>query len=127
MRFHHIGIACRNIIEEIAEIAKIHRILDQSPVVFDQEQNAELCLLTIDGGLKMELISGKQVESILKKRISYYHLCYEVDDFGAELDRLEKDGAILITPPKPAILFNNRKVAFLMVSYGIIEILSSKK
>jgi methylmalonyl-CoA/ethylmalonyl-CoA epimerase len=127
MRFHHIGIACRNIIEEIAEIAKIHRILDQSPVVFDQEQNAELCLLTIDEGLKMELISGKQVESILKKRISYYHLCYEVDDFGAELDRLEKDGAILITPPKLAILFNNRKVAFLMVSYGIIEILSSRK
>jgi methylmalonyl-CoA/ethylmalonyl-CoA epimerase len=127
MRFHHVGIACRNIITEIAEIARIHEILERSPIVFDQEQNAELCLLKIAEGLNIELISGKQVETIIKNRLSYYHLCYEVDDINAELARLEKEGAILISPPKPSILFDNREVAFLFVSYGIIEVLSSKK
>lgn len=127
MRFHHVGIACRNIIDELAEVAKIHKILERSPIVFDYEQNAELCLLTVEGGLKIELISGKQVETIIKRKISYYHLCFEVEDINAEIKRLEKEGAILISPPKPAILFDNREVAFLIVSYGIIEILSSKK
>lgn len=125
MKFHHVGIACKNIIDELASVAKIHEILEQSPIIFDNEQNAELCLLTISDGLKIELISGKQVETIIKKRITYYHLCFEVEDLNSEIERLVKEGAILISPPKPAILFDNRKVAFLFVSYGIIELLSS--
>lgn len=125
MKFHHVGIACKSIIDEIAAVAKIHEILERSPIIFDNEQNAELCLLTIADGLKIELISGKQVETIIKRRISYYHLCFEVEDIDSEIKRLEKEGAILISPPKPAILFDNRQVAFLFVSYGIIEVLSS--
>jgi methylmalonyl-CoA/ethylmalonyl-CoA epimerase len=127
MRFHHVGIACRDITTEIAEISKIHRILDRSDIIYDENQNVEVCLLSIADGLKIELISGKQVETILKKRISYYHLCFEVDNINTELKRLEKEGAFIISPPKPAILFNNREVSFLNVSYGIIELLSTAK
>ncbi len=127
MRFHHIGIACRNINDEIAKIAKIHLIQKQSQIVFDKKQHAKVCMLIIAGGLKIELVSGKQVETIIKNRQSYYHLCYLVDDINQEIERLEKAGAFLLSPPNPAILFDNRDVAFLNVSYGIIELLSSKK
>ncbi len=126
MKFHHVGIACRDIAEEIQHISAIHEIINQSPIVADKLQNAELVLLTLSDGTHLELISGKQVEGILKKNITYYHLCFEVDDIRAEIDRLEKQHAKLLSPPTPAPLFGNREVAFLHVSYGIIELLSQK-
>ena len=126
MKFHHVGIACKNIEEEIAGISKINTIIKQSPIFFDKEQNALLVLLTLSDGTQIELISGKQVETLLKKNITYYHLCFEVDDINAEIDRLVSGGAFLISPPKPAILFDHREVAFLNVSYGMIELLNSK-
>jgi methylmalonyl-CoA/ethylmalonyl-CoA epimerase len=126
MKFHHIGIACKNIEEEIAAISKIHTIINQSAIVFDKEQNALLVLLTLADGTNLELISGRQVETMLKKSITYYHLCFEVDDIYFEIRRLVNDGAFLISLPKHAILFDNRLVAFLQVSYGMIELLNSK-
>ena len=126
MKFHHVGIACKNIDEEIASVVAINKIIRQSPKVFDAAQNAELVLLTLEDGTRLELISGKQVETFIKKNITYYHLCFEVDDIDAEVTRLVNEGAFLISPPTPAILFNNRRVAFLNVSYGMIELLNSK-
>jgi methylmalonyl-CoA/ethylmalonyl-CoA epimerase len=126
MKFHHIGIACKNINEQIAEVSAIHEIIEQSPIVFDVEQNATLVLLTLANGTKLELISGKVVETLVKKNITYYHLCFEVEDIYAETERLVNEGALLISPPKPAVLFNNRMVTFLNVSYGMIELLNAK-
>ncbi|SHN33193.1 VOC family protein [Mucilaginibacter sp. OK098] len=126
MKFHHIGVACKNIDEEIVNISKIHTIVKQSPKVFDEQQNAELVLLTLADGTNIELISGKQVETFLKKNITYYHICFEVDDINTEIERLVNENAFVISPPKPALLFQNRLVAFLNVSYGMIELLNSK-
>jgi len=126
MKFHHIGIACKNIDEEIANISKIHTITKQTEKFFDARQNAELVLLTLADGSNMELIAGKQVDTFVKKNITYYHICFEVDDILAEIDRLVAEGAFLVSPPKPAILFGNRLVAFLNVPYGLIELLNSK-
>ncbi|PTQ95788.1 methylmalonyl-CoA epimerase [Mucilaginibacter yixingensis] len=125
MKLHHVGVACADINEEIANIHRLHKVIDQTPVVFDEQQNAELVMLTLEDGTNIELISGKQVENLVKKRISYYHLCFEVDDINAEIERLTGEGAMLVSPPKPAILFNNREVAFLYLSYGLIELVSS--
>lgn len=126
MKFHHIGIACKNIDDEIANISKIHTITKQTEKVFDAQQNVELVLLTLADGTNMELIAGKQVETFVKKNITYYHICFEVDGIHTEINRLMAEGAFLISPPKPAILFGNRLVAFLNVSYGLIELLNSK-
>ena len=126
MKFHHIGVACRNMEEEIVSISKIHEVVHTLPVVFDEQQNAYLAMLTLVDGTRIELIAGPQVENLVKKNISYYHLCFEVDDLEQEIKRLtESEDARLISPPKPAILFNNRPVAFLYVSYGLIELLQS--
>jgi methylmalonyl-CoA/ethylmalonyl-CoA epimerase len=126
MKLHHVGIACKDIDEELAAISKIHQVIEQSPKVFDAEQNAELVLLTLVDGTRIELVSGRQVEIFVKKNITYYHLCYEVTDIDAEIERLVGEGALLVSPPKPAVLFDGRKVAFLNVSYGLIELLSFK-
>ncbi|HXB09766.1 MAG TPA: VOC family protein [Puia sp.] len=126
MRFHHVGIACGNIEAETQRLAAIHEIVKKSPVILDKAQNAELILLTLADGTQLELVAGPQVEIFLKRKISYYHLCFEVEDIHAEIARLLATDAILLSPPKPAPLFDNREVAFLHVSYGMIELLSQK-
>jgi methylmalonyl-CoA/ethylmalonyl-CoA epimerase len=124
MKFHHVGVACKDIQAELQSIRKLHKIIEETPVVFDENQKAELCMITVEDGLNIELVSGAPVENLLKKRISYYHICYEVDDIDQSIETLIENGGMLISPPKEAILFNNRKVAFLMLSYGIVELLN---
>ncbi len=120
------GIACENIEEMTLRLSSVHEIVEKSQVIFDKEQNAQLVLLTLSDGTHLELVAGPQVETFLKKKITYYHLCFEVPDIHAEIERLLTTEAILLSPPKPAPLFDGREVAFLQVSYGIIELLSQK-
>jgi methylmalonyl-CoA/ethylmalonyl-CoA epimerase len=124
MKLHHIGIACENIEEEMASISRVNSVRECTPVVYDPEQDATVVLLTLEDGSRIELITGRQVETMLNKNITYYHLCFEVGNIDEEIDRLVAEGAILLSPPKPALLFNGRRVAFLHVTYGIIELLS---
>jgi methylmalonyl-CoA/ethylmalonyl-CoA epimerase len=124
MKFHHVGIACKDIEEEIVNFSKIHPHITQSAVVYDREQDAHLVMLTLPDGTNLELISGKRVENLTKKGITYYHICFEVEDINAAIATLIEENAFLVSPPKPAILFGNREVAFLQVSYGLIELLS---
>jgi methylmalonyl-CoA/ethylmalonyl-CoA epimerase len=126
MKLHHVGIACRDIEMEAEKVAAIHSVIAKSPIVHDQEQNATLMLLTLADGTRLELVAGPSVEVFLKKKITYYHLCFEVADIHAEIERLLQEKALLLSPPKPAPLFAGREVAFLQLSYGTIELLSEK-
>ena len=40
------------------------------------------------------------------------------------IKELEEDGAVLVKEPKEAIVFNNKKVAFLMWHLGLIELIN---
>lgn len=122
MKIHHIGIACHNIEEAILEFKKYHTIISQSEIVSDELQHAKLCIIKTDLGINFEFISGYQVARLLKKGISYYHLCYEVESFDLIVEDFLLKGAIMISEPKPAILFDNRRVSFLYLSYGLIEL-----
>ena len=127
MKFHHIGVCCKNIEKKKKNIEKIHSVKSISNIVYDEKQEAELCMLEIEDGLKIELISGKQVENLLKKRMTYYHICYEVENINIEKEKLIKAGAYLVSDEKEAILFSDRKVCFLLVSYGLIELVEKEK
>lgn len=124
MKFHHVGVACKDVQAELQNIRKLHTVITETPIVFDPNQQAELCMVTVEDGLNIEFVSGKPVENLLKKRISYYHICYEVENIDMAIEHLTENGGMLISSPKEAILFNNRKVAFLMLPYGIVELLN---
>ena len=121
MKIHHIGIACSNIEEALADFGRYYPIVKRSEVVYDELQKAELCMVYTDTGLDVEFIAGEQVARLVKKGISYYHLCYEVDDLDAALSESVGKGAMIISEPKPAILFGGRRVAFVYLPYGLVE------
>ena len=66
------------------------------------------------------------VSSLIKKGITLYHYCYEVDDLNAKIIEYKKNGGFIIVKPTPALLFENRLVSFINTPIGIIELLSSK-
>ena len=123
MKVHHLGLACNDIEKEKLNIAKFHNVISVSETIFDPEQNASLCYIRLAEGISLELISGKQVENLVKNKIFYYHICYETSEFDKQIKKYVAQGAILMSAPKPALLFNNRRVAFLYLPYGIIELL----
>jgi methylmalonyl-CoA/ethylmalonyl-CoA epimerase len=123
MKLHHLGIACKDIPTQIKIIKKTYDIKSVGEIVFDELQNVNLCFITTNNGFNIELVSGKTVETFINNKFFYYHLCFEVNDISFEIDRLIKKGAILISTSKPAILFDNKSVAFLLTSTGLIELL----
>lgn len=122
MKFHHIGIATENIESLIEYLKQILNIKDISETVYDKNQDANLCMLTLEDGTKLELVSGKVVEKIVKKRQFLYHTCYETNDINKEIEKLQKLDSFLVSEPKEAILFKNKKVAFLMTNIGLVEL-----
>ena len=81
-----------------------------------------MCLVNIESGVPIELISGPPVVNLLKKGLTYYHLGYSVSDIRGQSSQLINTGAIQISDPKPAVLFENRLVAFFYCTYGLIEL-----
>jgi hypothetical protein len=123
VEFHHLGIACKKIDKALKNIERLYNVVKVSDIVHDELQSAHLCLITTDNGMVFELISGDQVDNILKKGLSYYHVCYCVDNLEEEIDKFISNGSLLIKPPTPAKLFNDQKVAFLLTDIGMVELL----
>ena len=72
--------------------------------------------------MNVEFIAGDQVAN-LGKGVSYYHLCYTVEKLDEAILDFEDKGAVVVSTPKPAILFDGKRVAFLLIRSGLIELL----
>jgi methylmalonyl-CoA/ethylmalonyl-CoA epimerase len=123
MKFHHIGIACSDIERAIEDFGKFHAIVAKSQIVYDPLQKSRLCMVTTDTGLDVEFIAGEKVAGLVKKGITYYHICYEVENLEQAIAHYLSRDAKMISEPKPAILFGGRRVAFLYLPYGFVELL----
>ena len=120
MHFHHIGVATKDIQKSFTFLEKNFNVIGHTEIIDDPLQEASLMMVQTDS-LDIELVSGKVVEKLIEKKISYYHMCYEVDNIEIAIENFSE--AIVVSPPKPAILFDNRKVAFLHTPLGLIELL----
>jgi methylmalonyl-CoA/ethylmalonyl-CoA epimerase len=120
VKFHHIGIATQNIDKTLDWLCGQFNVISISNKVYDNNQDA--CLQMIETvGVNIELVSGNMVKRFIEKNITYYHVCYEVDDLEESIKTFEK--SIVISKPVKAILFDNRRVVFLMTPIGIVELL----
>lgn len=124
MIFHHVGCACKDIDKTLPKLIKqLGGTLENR--AFDPLQNADLAMVLLPDGSRIELISGEVVSNFLAKKITYYHVCYEVDDIAEAIKDMMSKGAIVVSEPKPAILFSNRPVAFLSTAIGLVELLQT--
>ena len=126
MKVHHVGYACENIERGLEFCRLAFDIKTISPIVYDENQGAHLCLLEDTQGHRIELVSGEIVRNIIKDGANIYHICYEANDFEDSLAFLLANGALQIGQVNPAKLFSGRKVVFLKTELGLIELLESE-
>ena len=128
MKFHHVGITVEDIDSGLQMWKEVFiDVLEQFSVkqCFDPLQEVELCLFEA-GNLKIELVSGEKVKNFLRRGTKIYHICFEVDNLERKIENLINKGCILVSSPKPAILFEGRRVAFLITPMGfLIELLEA--
>lgn len=122
MKFHHIGIATEDIFSLIEKLKKVLEISKVSETVYDELQDANLCMITLKDGTMIELISGNMVSKLVMKRNYLYHTCFSTTNIEEELKRLISLGAMQISEIKEAKLFNQKRVVFLTWDLGIMEL-----
>ncbi|ODS22520.1 hypothetical protein AB835_13730 [Candidatus Endobugula sertula] len=123
MNFHHIGLACFDLVKTLENMQFVYDIISVSPIVEDPLQKVSVCLVKIANLPMVELVMGKPVESFLSQGNAIYHMCYECDDIEQQIKIHKNAGDIVIQKPTPAVLFEGRRVAFLKTQLGIIELL----
>lgn len=122
MKFHHIGIACESITTMQAVLADQFKACPCSEVIYDPLQKASLQLFRMSDGILIEMVSGEAVSAYLRRKQALYHTCFEVTDLEDALIDFERQQALIVSPPKPAILFDQRRVAFVMTKLGLVEL-----
>lgn len=53
-------------------------------------------------------------------------MCYEVPSVEKAVAEWYERGAVLVSPPKPALLFGGRLVAFVLTPLGLVEFLNGQ-
>jgi len=134
MKFNHVGLVVEDI-EKSAEfyvnVLKMEKITE---VIYDPKQRVHLLFVEdqkIDG-LVYKLIQPLDENSPsaqwLEKGNSLQHFCYEVEDIIKGIDYIKLNGGMLFVRPVPAIAFDNRLIAFLLIKEKvIIELLEEAK
>jgi len=129
--FHHVGLLTDQ--PETASRRLENAGYKPGRPVIDPLQHAMLQLcFGPPGAATIELITPERDNAalgrMLKRRGDYmYHVCFTTPTFEAGLATLadgDADRVSVVSPPTPAVLFDNARVAFYLVpGLGLIELL----
>lgn len=129
IKFHHFGIACRDIDKTAAAYAQLGYA--QGETIFDPLQNINICFLTHPKMPLVELLSpvdeNSPVVRILEKNgVTPYHTCYAVENLDNAVIAFKKMRYVVVSKPKEACAIGRRRVAFLYnADMGLIELVES--
>lgn len=133
LKTHHLGIAVQNFYPILEYYQSVGYKSWHATPVRDELQSVDLMMLTKDGDVSIELVSPYSDTSpvhnyIRNEETRIYHTCYEVENFENTINLIKENFKVInVSKPKPAILFDNREVAFYYVKgIGLIELLRAK-
>ena len=115
-KFHHIGIAVKDINTTAMIYVKGGYI--QSKIIFDPIQNVNICWLQKAGMPLVELLEPVDESSPINKTlekngVSPYHTCYIVENIENAITQLRLMKYVVVSKPEQAIAISNCKVCFL--------------
>ncbi len=118
-RVDHIGVAVPDIDRALAQYADTLGYRLWRGPFDDPLQQARVAFIRTDiaGEPTLELVApldaGSQVQRVLAKGNSLYHICYEVPDIVAAIAHLRQEKCLLVSGPTPAIAYDGRPIAWL--------------
>ena len=119
MKLHHVGIVVDDIESGIQRYKALFGFVPVTEVTDDPIQKVSVVLLSNPeaDGVPIELIApltdDSPVSNILKGNVRLYHLCFLVENIEETLKNFRSNGAIVISGPVPAELFEGKRIAFL--------------
>jgi methylmalonyl-CoA/ethylmalonyl-CoA epimerase len=99
----------------------------------DPLQKVKVAFLTTRlGDAQIELVEpdgpGSPVLRFLKENGGgLHHVCYEVDDLERQMTAMKFQGALIVRPPKPAVAFEGRRIAWMLTSGKLLVELLEKR
>ena len=128
LSFHHFGLAVKDVAAALKVLGGLGYA--SSDEIYDPLQEVRLVWCTHASMPAVELVAPSDkpgpIDNILQhSNESIYHLWYEARNIEASIDAIKADGirVLPVAPPKPAILFDNRRVGFYQLKgFGLIEI-----
>lgn len=134
MKLDHLGLVVQNIQkyfdEFLSPVCGINRL---SEIYTDLQQQSKVAFASTDNQCRIELIEPlnetSPVSQVLKrKKGSLHHMCFIAEDFEQDIKRLQNNKCLMISPPKPAVAFDNRRVVFFFTpTYEVIEVVEEVK
>lgn len=118
MKLHHVGIVVDDIESGIQRYKALFGFVPVTEVADDPIQKVSVVLLSNPeaDGVPIELIApltdDSPVSNILKGNVRLYHLCFLVENIEEALKNFRSNGAIIISGPVPAELFEGKRIAF---------------
>ena len=126
-RLHHVGIATRGFAGLARRLAAVGFEPERE---FSDPAQGITGLFTTAGDLRLELLAPLDGDPTLDAWLTagnrMYQVAVEVDDLEGEIRSVQDAGGRLVRAPLPAVAFDGRRVAFLMVGTGfLLELVES--
>lgn len=116
-RFHHVGVACRDLEQEQNELGALGYMPAGKP--FTDPRQGVVGVFLEGPGPRLELLapfeSSKVLDPWLRARTKMYHLAYEVSRLNEAISEACDAGARQMSTPTPALAFGNRHICFVML------------
>ena len=125
--FHHMGVACANLSEEIAHWTA----LGYSPEgeVFEDLAQGIRGLFMVGGGPRLELLEATPGSTTLapwiKRAVKFYHAGYLTPDLDAAIQVLSARGASIARAPMMSVYFRSRIAFLMMPNMALIEVIEN--
>nr|MBP3724933.1 VOC family protein [Campylobacter sp.] len=128
MKFHHLGVVCKDIQKEL-NIWQYLGYKQESDFFIDEIQKIKGVFLTAQNQPRIELLqnnNGEILNNLLRKKTKIYHYAYETNNIKQELLNLQKQKAIVICPIVKSSYFE--QICFVSLPNSlIIELVELKK
>ena len=127
MTVHHIGYLVKKLERARTAFEALGYGVERE-TVRDEFRKVDIVFLVKDG-YRVELVSPYDSSSVVAGLLARtgnapYHVCYEVDDLDAEVERLRDARYVMQDAPAPAPACGGARVAFLVHPYlGMVELL----
>lgn len=125
-RLHHVGYVVADVEQALPSWMASLGARQVSPVFHDPLQKVKVVFLQPDSEdrVQVELVApageGSPVAPFLTKGGGLHHVCYEVDDLDAHLAVMKARKAVVIRPPKPAVAFEGRRIAWMVTRERLV-------
>jgi methylmalonyl-CoA/ethylmalonyl-CoA epimerase len=134
LRLHHIGFVVASIRSSAPGFMRSLGATWDGAIFTDPGQKVRVAFLTpAPGDALIELVEPHAEDApvsafLREKGQGLHHLCYEVHMLEEAIAELRSKGSLIAKPPKPAVAFEGRRIAWLLTAEKLLlELLEIRK